>query len=668
MVEVSINYVMGFTSPHTMKIQGIIGDEEVVVLIDSGATHNFLSKRVLKELGLLVTGGGSISVMLGNGKFEKSRGICKGVLIRFPELKILEDFYPLDLGSTNMKSLEESSELSTKQPEEHNQILAEFEDVFHLPRGLPPHRNHEHAIVLKEGTTSISVRPYRYPYAQKNEIEKLVKEMLEARATVLDKFPIPIIDELLDELHGATIFSKLDLKSGYHQIRMKDDDVSKTAFRTHEGHYEFLVMPFGLTNAPAIFQSLMNKRMVIEEYQKWIVKLMGYDFSIQYMPGKENRADDALSRKDEITTCNAISITTIQDFKDLLLDLSQDPELEIIKKQVQEGHKDYDGYQIDKGRLLYSIATNLKMGMRKDVAKMVSECVVCQQNKYSTLVPGGLLQPLELPEKVWDKVTMDFIDGLPRSEGCTVIMVVVDRLKNPKQWARWLSWAEYWYNTNYHTSSNTTPFKVLYGWDPPHIIPYEVSSTPTFEVDHYLRERDKILEELGKNLLKVQQTMKSKPDKHQREENFELAPKYFRPFEVEERIRTVAYKLKLPDSSSIHLVFYVSQLRRVLGSEVAELLLPEGLTEDMEVILQPEEVLGIREGSNSTQGSREALIRWKNLPGYEAMWEPINIIREQFPEFHLEDKVILLAGGNDTNPDPKWGKVFQRRRKQVKGP
>ncbi|GKC60130.1 putative mitochondrial protein, partial [Tanacetum coccineum] len=101
MVEVSINYVMGFTSPHTMKIQGIIGDEEVVVLIDSGATHNFLSKRVLKELGLLVTGGGSISVMLGNGKFKKSRGICKGVLIRFPELKILEDFYPLDLGSTN---------------------------------------------------------------------------------------------------------------------------------------------------------------------------------------------------------------------------------------------------------------------------------------------------------------------------------------------------------------------------------------------------------------------------------------------------------------------------------------------------------------------------------------------------------------------------------------
>ncbi|KAL0322049.1 UNVERIFIED_CONTAM: Retrovirus-related Pol polyprotein from transposon.6 [Sesamum calycinum] len=152
--------------------------------------------------------------------------------------------------------------------------IVKFNDIFQEPQSMPPVRNIEHMIELRPDAIPKKQQPYRYAYGQKTEIENIVRGML--KSGIIQE----MIDELLDELHGAKYFSKIDLRSGYLQIRMRDEDVSKTSFITHSGHYEFLVMP--LCNAPSTFQALMNH--IFEPFLRKFV-LVFFDDMLVYNKG-----------------------------------------------------------------------------------------------------------------------------------------------------------------------------------------------------------------------------------------------------------------------------------------------------------------------------------------------------------------------------------------------
>nr|GFA02824.1 hypothetical protein [Tanacetum cinerariifolium] len=477
------------------------------------------------------------------------------------------------------------------------ELLAEFWEVFQTPKTLPPKRPLDHRICLKEGTSPISQRPYRYPAIQKDIIKRTTRKLLEAGiirnsqssfaapvvlvkkkdgqwrmcmdyrrlndVTIKDKFPIPLIEELLDELGGATWFSKLDLRFGYHQIRMDPEDIYKTTFRTHEGHYEFLVMPFGLTNAPSdevqrafldlktalstapvltlpdfekqfviktdacayglgavlmqekdpiafLSKAISPKQQGLSVYKKellailmavkqwhyylitgpfvirtdqhslkhllmqkvttplqhkWLARLLGYDYAIEYKAGQENVAADSLSRVQGLT----LFTMAMSQIEPLLLDeivASQGNDIQLKKmgEQLREGGQvtniKWNGNWLTrKNRIMVGNNSQLReklirlchespmaghsgingtiqrikgmfywKGISKGVRQFIRNCDVCMRAKHENVASTGLLQPLPIPDSVFLEISMDFIGGLPKVKGKDIIFMVVDRL------------------------------------------------------------------------------------------------------------------------------------------------------------------------------------------------------------------------------------------------
>lgn len=543
--------------------------------------------------------------------------------------------------------------------------------------------------------------------------------------------------------------------------------------------------PFIIRTDQRSIKYILEQKLNTPLQQAWVAKLMGFEFEIHYKERRENKAADALSRIEGAELLplilNSVSMDLMQQIRDSWITDSQVQKLISELQQNSQSHPHYS-WHIDtlrrKGKLVIGNDNAIKQfilqwlhdsatgghsgrdhtaarvkarfywkGMTKDVQSYVRECVVCQRSKAELVASPGLLQPLPVSERIWDAISMDFIEGLPKSQGKQVIFVVVDRLSkyahfmtlshpytavdvaqlfmdsiyklhgmpssivsdrdpiflstvwteffsmqgvslhkstayHPQtdgqteivnksletylrcmcsekgtDWAQWLPFAEWWYNTNYHSSIHTTPYEVVYGQPPPLHLPYLPGESASLTVDRSLSAREDAIKLLRFHLERAQNRMKQQSDRHRTDRVFtigsyvflklqpyrryfvrnsahhKLAPKYYGPYRVLDRIGTTAYQLDLPPAAGIHNVFHVSQLKLCTSPDSAVIQHPPApLLHTARG--EPEAILACKLVKRGHTAATKVLIQWKNQPPEAATWEYYYDLLKEFPHFH----------------------------------
>ncbi|GER25294.1 ty3-gypsy retrotransposon protein [Striga asiatica] len=406
-----------------------------------------------------------------------------------------------------------------------------------------------------------------------------------------------------------------------------------------------------------LLKHLLEQRIVTPEQQNFVSKLMGFDFEICYRPGRQYSVADELSRRTVVAELQAISGPTWTMWNQLREANTQDTFCNDVRRKMEAQEEEVHDYDVYGGLLLYKgrvyvpetdrlrhdivqyfhesktgghsgvhrtwarLSTTFYWpGVKNEVQEFVAKCDVYQRVKSDYRKLGGFLQPLPVPERILEDITMDFIEGLPMSNGFNWIMVVMDRLTQGtelamsfayhpqtdgqtdvtnrileqylrcyvldflRKWEGFLPWLMY--NTTYHASTKFTLFELVYGRVAPTLVSYPLGKSSNDKVDRELIELDLMIQELKSNLYRSINRMKEYYDKGRRKERFKpgdwvylklrpyrqqtisqkalfkLGSRFYGPYKIIERVGEVAYQLDLPAEAQIHSVPFLGKAQK----------------------------------------------------------------------------------------------------------
>nr|GEX92589.1 putative reverse transcriptase domain-containing protein [Tanacetum cinerariifolium] len=492
----------------------LLNNHYAYILFDTGADRSFVSTTFSYHIDIApIALDHQYNVEIADGRIIKLNTIMRDCTLNFLNHPFNIDLLPVELGVCipfGNEILTIHEEGSNERNESQLNIIScskaqEYMSKGYLP-GIPPTQQVEFRIDLVPGAAPVARAPYRLAPSEMKELANQLQELTDKgfirpssspwgapilfvkkkegsfrmcidyrelnKLTIKNRYPLPRIVDLFDQLQGSSVYSKINLSSGYHQLRVREEDISKTTFRTRYGHYEFQVMPFELTNAPAVFMDLMNR--VCKPYlDKFAIIFI--DYILIYSKDKKKHEEHLkvileLLKKEELYAKFSkyeFWIPKVQ-FLGHVIDsqgIHVDPtKIESVKDwaspKEQKLEPRADGTQCLNGRSWIPCYGNLRTvimndsykskysehpgsnkmyqdmkklywwpNMKADIATYVSKCLTCAKVKAEHQRPSGLLVQPKIPEWKWDNITMDFVTKLPKSsQGYNTIWVIIDRL------------------------------------------------------------------------------------------------------------------------------------------------------------------------------------------------------------------------------------------------